>query len=78
MLDGRSAISLREERAGADVGPVACPRCAARLPFARGRTAHIDECGFESYSFVCAQCSVALGGVIDPADDALLLAELPA
>jgi hypothetical protein len=36
----------------------------------------IDECGFESYRFACHSCGAALAGIIDPADDQLLLSEV--
>jgi C4-type Zn-finger protein len=52
---------------------VACPKCAASLKFHRSNKPHIDECGFQSYSFKCRACGSLLVGVIDPADDALLL-----
>jgi len=54
---------------------VACPRCSAALPFVRGETPHIDECGFESYRLQCTECRAELAGIIDPFDDALLLSE---
>jgi hypothetical protein len=37
----------------------------------------MDECGFETYAIDCPQCGAPLAGIIDPADDALLLSELP-
>ena len=52
---------------------VACPKCDASLVFYRSDKPHIDECGFESYSLKCRACGSALVGIIDPADDALLL-----
>jgi hypothetical protein len=52
---------------------VACPQCSARLEFRRDAEPQIDACGFESYSFDCQTCGTPLGGIIDPADDALLL-----
>jgi hypothetical protein len=52
---------------------VACPKCDASLKFYRSDKPHIDECGFESYSFKCKACGSMLVGIIDPADDALLL-----
>jgi hypothetical protein len=36
---------------------------------------HIDEWGFENYSLECKQCGATLAGIIDPADDALLLTD---
>ena len=52
---------------------VACPKCDASLMFYRSDKPHIDECGFESYSLKCRACGSSLVGIIDPADDALLL-----
>jgi hypothetical protein len=52
---------------------VACPKCDASLKFHRSNKPHIDECGFQNYSFKCRACGSLLVGVIDPADDALLL-----
>jgi hypothetical protein len=52
---------------------VACPKCDAELKFYRNDNPYFDECGFESYSFKCNACGSVLVGVIDPADDALLL-----
>ena len=52
---------------------VACPKCDASLKFYRSDKPHIDECGFESYSFRCRACGSMLVGIIDPADDTLLV-----
>ena len=54
---------------------VTCPRCNATFEFRRSARPHIDECGFESYDLKCMTCSASLHGIIDPADDALLLSE---
>ena len=56
---------------------VACPKCDAELKFYRSDKPHIDECGFESYSFKCSACGSTLAGIIDPADDKLLLTVSP-
>jgi hypothetical protein len=45
--------------------------------FYRSDKPHIDECGFESYSLKCRACGSMLAGIIDPADDALLLTISP-
>lgn len=37
----------------------------------------IDSCGFESYRFECRECGAHIAGIIDPADDTLLLSEMP-
>ena len=50
---------------------VACPNCDANFKFSV--YPHIDECGFESYSLKCSACGSVLVGIIDPADDKLLL-----
>jgi hypothetical protein len=52
---------------------VACPKCQAWIRFYRSEMPHIDECGFESYSLKCRVCGSALVGIIDPADDKILL-----
>jgi hypothetical protein len=57
---------------------VACLRCNAPMKFARSDVPHIDECGFESYGLDCKRCGATLAGIIDPADDALLLTECDA
>jgi RNase P subunit RPR2 len=57
-----------------DAQVVACPKCNAQLKFGRSETPRIDDCGFECYSFECEKCSAALGGIIDPYDETLLLA----
>ena len=56
---------------------VACPKCDASLKFYRSDKPHIDECGFESYSLKCRACGLMLIGIIDPADDKLLLTISP-
>jgi hypothetical protein len=52
-----------------------CPKCHARLNFRRSAHPDIDSCGFESYRLDCQECGAALAGIVDPADDALLLTE---
>jgi hypothetical protein len=52
---------------------VACPKCDASTVFYRSESPQIDECGFESYSFKCKACGSVLVGIVDPADDTLLL-----
>jgi hypothetical protein len=52
-----------------------CPKCHARLNFRRSAKPDIDSCGFEIYRLDCQQCGAVLGGIIDPADNALLLSE---
>ena len=52
---------------------VASPRCRKSFQFHRSDTPNIDECGFESYSLKCNACGSALIGIIDPANDGLIL-----
>jgi hypothetical protein len=54
-----------------------CPKCHAVLNFCRSITPDIDSSGFESYRLDCQECGVALYGIIDPADDALIISECP-
>lgn len=56
-----------------DAHVIACPNCQARLAFMRSSFPPIDSCGFESYRLACEQCGTRLAGIVDPADDALLL-----
>jgi hypothetical protein len=56
---------------------VACPKCDVIFAFHRNATPRVDASGFESYSFECVGCGVALAGVVDPYDDTLLLCEIP-
>jgi C4-type Zn-finger protein len=51
----------------------ACPICNASLTFFRTSVPHIDECGFESYGLECKECGTPLAGIIDPADETVLL-----
>jgi len=43
--------------------------------FSRSPAPGIDECGFESYRFECKECAATLAGIIDPADDMLLISQ---
>jgi hypothetical protein len=54
-----------------------CLRCNTRLNICRKQTPDIDAAGFEIYRLDCQQCGIALVGIIDPADDALILSERP-
>jgi hypothetical protein len=54
---------------------VTCPKCNAKFEFRRSIRPHFDECGFESYDLRCVTCSASLHGIVDPADNALLLSE---
>jgi hypothetical protein len=52
----------------------ACPGCDAALDYDSQAVAYVDECGFESYRFRCGGCGVIVVGLVDPADQMLLLA----
>jgi hypothetical protein len=52
---------------------IACPQCGAGIAFDRSPVPHMDECGFESYRFACTECGAPIVGIIDSADDTLLL-----
>jgi hypothetical protein len=54
---------------------VACPECHASFRVYRSPSPHIDERGFESYSLECMRCDTQLLGIIDPADNKLVLSE---
>jgi len=73
----RSQVALKIDDRAAAVAHTrtSCPRCCATLQLSRNEHPHIDECGFESYSFECADCGTALIGIVDPADEALLVSE---
>jgi DNA-directed RNA polymerase subunit RPC12/RpoP len=79
-IAGHPMRAERRERPGRlqskpDTQIVACPKCNARVFFHRSNAPRFDACGFESYSFDCRQCGAALGGIVDPSDDMLLIAE---
>jgi hypothetical protein len=54
---------------------VACPKCHAKFRFYRSHSPEIDERGFESYSLECMRCDTRLMGILDPADNKLVLSE---
>jgi hypothetical protein len=56
---------------------IVCPQCDASIKLYRSDKPHIDECGFESYTLKCGVCRSAFVGIIDPADDKLLVTEVP-
>ncbi len=56
-----------------DPQSVACPKCAAQFTFYRSSMPEMDECGFEHYRLECELCETTLVGIVDPADDKLLL-----
>lgn len=71
-------MSAERQNVVTDAQAASCPRCTAHLLLHRSSLPFIDECGFESYDFECTECGAALAGIIDPYDDALLLAEIAA
>jgi hypothetical protein len=74
VMTGKSAMTPSIKSSNVSKSEkVVCPKCDASLKFYRSEKPHIDECGFESYSFKCSACGSMLVGIIDPADDALLL-----
>jgi hypothetical protein len=76
--DLRPTMSGRRISAVADARFTACPQCDVPPMLPRSASAHIDECGFESYTFACPHCGTPLAGIVDPADDALLLSKIAA
>jgi hypothetical protein len=77
-MSGLRISTIARADAGFDARLTACPQCSLPAVLPRGATAHIDECGFESYSFTCRRCRTPLAGIVDPADDALLLSKIAA
>jgi uncharacterized C2H2 Zn-finger protein len=59
-----------------DPQSVVCPKCDGLFTFCRSYAPHIDVCGFESYKLQCRECHIRIVGIIDPADNALLLSEI--
>jgi hypothetical protein len=56
---------------------VACPGCDAALEYGGCAKSDVDECGFESYRFRCGTCGAMVVGIVDPADQTLLLTIVP-
>jgi len=54
---------------------VACPHCNLNFRFHRTITPQIDECGFENHCLEYPRCDAPLRGIIDPADDKLLISQ---
>jgi hypothetical protein len=71
-----SAIAIAD--ADFDARFTICPQCKMPPTLPRSASAHIDECGFESYRFACRYCDTPLAAIVDPADDALLLSRAAA
>src|SRR5579863_6750962 len=75
-LNPNVAAAMRNDPSTTPVSNVPlCPKCHTPLNFCRSQTADIDAEGFESFRFDCQECGAALVGIIDPADDALVLSE---
>lgn len=68
-------IDAEEPAAAPRALQIACPVCGAEIAFDRSPIPPMDECGFESYRFECRECGAVIAGIVDPADDALLLTE---
>jgi hypothetical protein len=77
-MDVLSLTHVRALSAEASAHATACPNCNSRFVFRRSETPTFDACGFESYSLQCSACGAALAGIIDPADQSLLLSAVPA
>jgi hypothetical protein len=73
MSAHRSIITADQALTVPSARTAACPICDAPLTFFRTRLPHIDECGFESYRLECQECGTPLAGIVDPADEKLLL-----
>lgn len=70
-------MSMQAPNITTDAQPIACPKCCASLVFSRSPAPRVDACGFETYYLQCGACRTELAGVIDPADDMLLLSTVP-
>jgi hypothetical protein len=69
---------VRALSAEVDAQATVCPSCNFGFIFRRTAIPAIDACGFESYSLRCEACGTQLAGIIDPADEVLLLSATPA
>jgi len=67
----------REHQGHWQLAAVNCPRCEARLRLDITLTSLMDSCGLENCRLECDACGIRFVGIVDPYDDALLLAELP-
>jgi len=78
MFMGRYRLAMSEDTPSTplDTRAAECPNCNARLTVRADGNPLIDACGFESYRFECSQCRAVLAGIIDPADEKLLLAQI--
>jgi hypothetical protein len=72
----RPSLSQDTQRPARGAQAVICPLCTAQSLFWKSLTPEIDSCGFESYSLQCNGCGAQLVGIVDPADDVLLLTAL--
>jgi hypothetical protein len=78
MADTCLAADVEAPNAAQDTQRVVCPTCRTPLMFSRVPHPLIDACGFESYRMQCDECRRELAGIIDPADDMLLLSDIAA
>lgn len=74
-MQPRLSMSEDSLRRSGGAQAIVCPRCSTKSMFWRSHTPQIDGCGFETYAFDCTDCGAPLVGIIDPADDMLLLTE---
>ena len=78
MANNCRAVDVQAPSAAQDAQPIVCPNCRTPLMFSRTPHPLIDACGFESYRMRCDGCWSELAGIIDPADDMLLVSEIAA
>jgi hypothetical protein len=78
MTDNCRTIDVEAPSVAQDAQAIACPNCRTPLIFSRSPFPPIDACGFESYRMRCDGCRSELAGIIDPADDMLLLSDVAA
>jgi hypothetical protein len=77
-MDVLSPLPVRTLNAEANAQAIVCPSCNFGFVFRRTAMPAFDACGFESYSLHCEACGTQLAGIIDPADEVLLLSAVPA
>ena len=76
-MEQLSPRHVRALSAEVDAQATVCPSCNFGFAFRRTAMPAIDACGFESYSLHCDACGTQLAGIIDPADEVLLLSVVP-
>jgi hypothetical protein len=65
-------VAIRHCRLAERLRKAECPKCNHSVSCAESE-GRFDAEGFESYQIDCAHCRMRRVGVVDPADDALLL-----